>query len=99
MKIELERNYNGSPTCARLDIGEVAIVFSYSTPIAVRGPRTSYKWIVTENRWNQTTARHMTALGEAGKKENRYIRGYFEAALQAELDSLNTPLEAIEAIV
>lgn len=59
----------------RVDIGDVALYFSYKTLIAFRTPETGV--VVSENCWSTTTGKHLNWI-DNGNKKDRKGRSEFE---------------------
>ena len=60
ISIELCKATGRNTPCYWVTVAGAEILFSYQTPIAVRGPRGSAR---LHNRWGPTTGRHMNDAG------------------------------------
>lgn len=63
--------------CMRVDVGPVAIWFSYRTPVAFHVD--GHDRVVRENSWGPTTGKHLNAI-DGGDKKARVSSEAFEAA-------------------
>ena len=66
------------PNFTIVQLGSVAIGFSYKTPIAVFRP--TYGWTVRENLWGPITEKHLNHFDD-GNKSKRVDSATFEALL------------------
>ena len=66
-----------------VDVGNLEVWFSYSTPIAYRAPGSGL--VIRENDWSNTTGKHLAYLdsGNAAAKKERISGAKFEAQLAA----------------
>lgn len=67
----ISQDMNGKLT--HVEVGGVAVWFSYSTPVAIR--RDGHDLIVRENVWGTTTGKHLNAIdgGHSRTAEGRAI--------------------------
>ena len=74
------------PNFTAVDVGNLEVWFSYSTPIAYRVPGSGL--VIRENDWSNTTGKHLTYLdgGNAAAKKERISGAKFEAQLSAIVD-------------
>jgi hypothetical protein len=69
--------------CMRLEIGTLALYFSYQTVIAFDD---GHGTKVRKNSWSSTTGKHLNAI-DGGNKKERLSPGEFEQELNAVLKS------------
>ena len=69
----------GQANCTFVTFGPVELAFSYGTVIGFRAG--AGRWIVSENCWGPTTAKHINLVPGGDDKANRVERGLFEAQL------------------
>lgn len=61
IKVEQVEKFYGKLTL--LEIGGLAVYFSYETPIAIHDNENN-KWVIRENDWSNTTGRHLNYINE-----------------------------------
>lgn len=81
---EYKGNGNYGAHCLMVNIGALALYFSYETIVAFS---TSYAGLkVRKNDWSATTGKHLNWI-DGGEKENRLDSEVFEQALKTALGS------------
>jgi hypothetical protein len=75
-------NGNYGAHCIRLDVGSLALWFSYDTVVAFHEDGHCRR--VCKNLWGPTTGKHLNAIDDRDHK-NRLPREQFESELQAVL--------------
>jgi hypothetical protein len=73
------RSGQGDPNAKRIDLGPIAIWFSYTTPIAFRVEGEDR--VVRQNDWSNTTGRHLNEI-DGGDKKSRVSGEEFMRRLQ-----------------
>lgn len=67
--------------CTTVTVGDLAVTFSYTTPVAFYHPRTGQ--VVSANVWSMTTGRHLNEVdgGDKRAKERRFPHTTFATLL------------------
>lgn len=79
MRIEIDHP-TGKVNFTTVEIGPIAIAFSYATPIGFT-PAGEFDWVTRENDWSTTTGKHLNWL-DFGHKSKRLSGDHFEVALE-----------------
>ena len=84
------RSYRPEPrhNAMKVDLGPIALWFSYSTPVAVFIPGKGL--IVRENDWGPTTGQHLNII-DGGDKADRVTGEEFERILNSITISVTLP--------
>lgn len=88
--VELTRSQNNNLT--RVYLGNIVLWFSYETIVAFHVP--GQPRVVSENRWSQTTGRHLNEI-DNGNKSERISHEEFTAKLGQVMTVLNGALDGV----
>lgn len=80
------------PNFTEVRVGPIDLYFSYSTIVAFRAP--GFGMVVSENRWSQTTGRHLNWI-DGGNKSERLNGEEFQRQLDLLLDRLTVTYEEL----
>ena len=81
------------PSSLKLTIGSLTIWFSYKTPVAFQVYGQELK--ICQNRWAQTTGKHLNAIDP--DKTKRIPFGDLIAELERHLEGIDCALEGLRA--
>ena len=87
------KQYAG-PSSLQIDFGPLTIWFSYQTPVAFQLEGQPLQ--ITQNRWAQTTGKHLNAIDP--DKTKRIPYGDFYDALVVQLDRIERGLAGLAAM-